>query len=267
MSPPVSQSPAASNGFQNLLLLAIIGLAACAHRVPSLEQEVEQLKHNQVRILRELAELRQSLEAGSAPGKPAQARPRKIDLEGISFRGSPEAPVTIVEFTDYQCPYCRRHAQNTLPQLLERYIETGKLRYGVREFPLEQLHPDAIRLAHAALCAGEQGRYWEMHDRLMATPQQATRKSIAPAAKALEIDEPAFAACIDTQRQADTIRSDVASGVQLGVRGTPFFAIGRTGTDGARQLSIASTLTGAQPFERFAALIDPLVAPAADAGE
>jgi len=253
-------------GTRSAALLAVAIATACTGhaRGPSLEQEVAQLKRNQAELLKRMETLERARRPDAAA---AQASAREIDLAGISFLGDPDAPVTLIEFTDYQCPYCRRHAQQTLPRLRERYVETGQLRYGIREFPIERLHPDAARLSRAALCAGEQGRYWEMHERLMTSPQQATRRSVAPAVQALGLDESDFSACMEGERLDTAIRGDIAAGFHLGVRATPFFAIGRTGQDGATRLSIASTLTGARPFESFVVWIDPLVAPAAGAEE
>jgi protein-disulfide isomerase len=91
------------------------------------------------------------------------------------FKGAPDARVTVVEFSDYQCPFCGRHARETLPKIDETYIKTGKVKYVFRDFPLERIHPNAVKAAEAARCAGESGKYWEMHNRLFGDQKAGAR--------------------------------------------------------------------------------------------
>lgn len=225
---------------------------------PSLDNQVAQLKKNQAQLQKDMAEIKTLLRQQPAtPKRPPTARTENIPLNGISFLGKTDAPITIVEYTDYQCPFCRRHAQNTLPLLLKQYIDTGKVRYGIREFPLQDLHPKAFRLSEAALCAGDQGKYWEMHDRLMNDTAVASDKTAEGGALGLDAEE--FTQCMNTNMHADKIRRDLASGFALGVRGTPYFLMGLTDHEDDKQLHVATTLSGAQPFLRFQSEIERLI--------
>jgi len=167
--------------------------------------------------------------------------------------GDPKAPITIVEFSDYQCPFCLRHYQQTLPQLKEKYIDTGKAKYVFMDFPIDSLHPQARKAAEAAECAGAQGKYWEMHEKLFG--DQASWNGNDKAADVfkqyaagLELDATAFAACLDGDQFANEIAADQQDGADAGVEGTPaFFINGRF-------------VSGAQPIEVFQQLLDQLLA-------
>jgi hypothetical protein len=106
-----------------------------------------------------------------------QALDAVVAIGDAPVKGNPNAKLTLIEFSDYQCPFCRRHAENTLPSLDKEYIATGKVRYVFHDFPLEAIHPQAFKAAEAAHCAGEQQKYWEMHGRLFANQQAWRRRS------------------------------------------------------------------------------------------
>jgi protein-disulfide isomerase len=166
--------------------------------------------------------------------------------------GPASAPVTIVEFSDFQCPYCA-HAAPTLKRIRESYGDRVRLVY--RDFPLS-FHPDAEKAAEAASCAGEQGKFWEMHDRIFERQSRITVADLKGYAGELGLNAAAFAECLDSGRQAAKTRVDFEAGRAIGVTGTPAFLIN------------GRLLTGAQPFDRFAAVIDDELARArrADAG-
>lgn len=154
--------------------------------------------------------------------------------------GTPSAPVTLVEFLDYQCPYCHR-VQGVVDQVLQRY--PGKVRFVHRDFPLDSLHPDAMNAARAARCAGDQGRFWEYHRRLLAEPgHDITNLRLKAAAEGL--DEARFSTCLASTRHDKSIEQALEQGRELGVTGTPTFFI-----NGRR-------LVGVRPPEEFARIID-----------
>ncbi|HYB22256.1 MAG TPA: DsbA family protein [Solirubrobacteraceae bacterium] len=170
-------------------------------------------------------------------------------------RGRVDAPVTMVEFTDYQCPYCRRFQAQTWPLLKHRYIDTGKMRFIVRDFPLE-FHSSAKPAAEAAHCAGEQGRFWPMHEALLRSDMKLDEASLAGEARALGLDLGHFRACVVQAKYAGAIERNAEEASALGVRGTPTFIVGRAtagSLDGER-------FSGALPYEDFAAVIDRLLA-------
>jgi protein-disulfide isomerase len=168
------------------------------------------------------------------------------DAAGI--KGDPNAPVTIVEYSDYQCPFCQRHFAQVLPQL-QQYIDEGKVKYVFKDFPLTQIHPQAPKAAEAARCAGDQEAYWEMHDKLFANQQawsgQANAVDLFKGyAEELGLDAPAFAACLDGNKYQAVVEANLMEGVNFGVRGTPGFFINRI------------PLPGAYPLEAFQQLIE-----------
>jgi len=164
-----------------------------------------------------------------------------VDIpKGAPSTGSEDAPVTIVEFTDYQCPYCHR-AQSTIEKVLARY--SGKVRFVHLDFPLES-HPGAVPAARAARCAGEQGRFWDYHRNLMTRPGALDEKDLESRAAELKLDRATFAACVGSDAHDAGIRQDLQHGEELGVSGTPaYFINGRM-------------ISGARPLEAFTEAID-----------
>ncbi|NIR28738.1 MAG: thioredoxin domain-containing protein, partial [Gammaproteobacteria bacterium] len=208
-------------------LTALIGLAAApaaaqsgAAEIEALKDEVEALRDGQATIQKSLEEILSILEPLKRRTQAQKFTPRDIELAGAASRGAAEAPVTLVEFTDYQCPFCRRHFFQTLPQIEREFVSSGKLRYVVKEFPIPSLHPQATKASEGALCAGEQGAYWAMHDAIFKAPKQVAPEQLADTAAGLGLDAAAFAACLEDGRYAARVRADMAAGRALGVRGT-----------------------------------------------
>ena len=159
---------------------------------------------------------------------------------GAPSTGPADAAVTIVEFTDYQCPYCHR-AQGVIDQVLSRYA--GKVRFVHLDFPLDG-HPGAVPAARAARCAGEQGQFWEYHRSLMTAPGTLDEADLKGRASALKLNADAFGSCLSSGRHDDAIHASFRQGEELGVTGTPaYFVNGRM-------------LSGARPVEAFTELID-----------
>ena len=155
--------------------------------------------------------------------------------------GPANAPVTLVEFSDFQCPFCQR-VSPTLKQVRAQYGD--KVRIVWKDFPLTQIHPQAFKAGEAAHCAGEQGKYWEYHDRLFANQQALQAADLKRHAADLGIDAAKFDACLDSSKYAERVRDGVAQGSQLGVNSTPTIYIN------------GRMLSGAQPYEAFATIID-----------
>jgi len=180
----------------------------------------------------------------------------KVLLDDDPVKGNPNAPVTIVEFSDFQCPFCSRFFTQTLPALQENYIDTGKIKLVYRDFPLDSLHPNA-RPAHiAAECADEQGKFWEYHDVLFEKQSEWDRLSSADLSSQLNqyatsmgLESASFDSCLSSQSMADEVNADYLQAVQYGATGTPTFFIGN-------EKSGFIKLVGAQPYSAFQAAID-----------
>jgi protein-disulfide isomerase len=165
----------------------------------------------------------------------------EVSAEDAPVKGPVDAPITIVEFSDFQCSYCRR-VLHVLDQLLERYPDKVKLAF--RDFPIVNIHPHAQKAAEAAHCAAEQGKFWEFHDLLFEKQEAIATTNFADHAKALGLEITTFQACLDSRKHQEKVERNYAAGVKAGVSGTPaFFINGRP-------------LSGAQPFEAFKAVID-----------
>jgi protein-disulfide isomerase len=251
-----------------LRIAAALGLALsplfpvqAADELTPLVQDIDFLKQGQTEILKQLQELRRLLEDRSAPAKPVERGFQPVDLEFATapVQGDRGAPVVLVEFTDYQCPFCKRHSTTVMAQIEQSYVATGKLRYVVREFPIGSLHPQAPKAAEAALCAGEQGRYWEMHQHLFRNAHLLDPASLTQHAQTLGLDRTKFDACMVASRYSDQIRADFDAGTKAGVRGTPSFFIGLADPKNPSKLRATHFISGAQPYEAFQRAIDALL--------
>lgn len=164
-----------------------------------------------------------------------------VSAEGAYTQGPKDAPVTIVEFSDFQCPFCSRVVA-TLKDVMRLYPRQVRLAF--RDFPIVSLHPNAPKVAEAARCAGEQGKFWEYHDLLFASQAQTTTADFKRFAEQLKLDAASFTECLDSEKHAAAVASDVQEGTRLGITGTPtFFINGRL-------------VVGALPLEMFQRLIE-----------
>ncbi|MDE2058671.1 MAG: thioredoxin domain-containing protein [candidate division NC10 bacterium] len=164
-----------------------------------------------------------------------------VSAEGAFAQGPKSAPVTIVEFSDFQCPFCSRVVP-TLKEMVRLYPRQVRLAF--RDFPIVSLHPKAPKAAEAARCAGEQGKFWEYHDRLFESQAQATTADFKRFAEQLKLNPSRFATCLDSGKHAGAVAADIQEGSRLGITGTPtFFINGRL-------------VVGALPLETFQKIID-----------
>ena len=164
----------------------------------------------------------------------------EVEAEGFPAVGPEDAPVTIVEFSDFECPFCARVVP-TLERIKEEYGD--KVRLVFRQFPLS-IHANAQKAAEASLCAADQGKFWEMHDLMFEEQKQLTVADLKAKAERLELDAEQFNECLDSGKYADEVRADMAAGQQAGVTGTPaMFINGRL-------------VSGAVPYEQVAEIID-----------
>jgi protein-disulfide isomerase len=189
-----------------------------------------------------------------------QGVPAGFTPEGHAFVGAADAPVTLEEWNDYACPFCQRYARDVAPQLLADYVRPGRLRIVLRDLPLDKLHPTAKAAHVAARCAGEQGadRYWALHDLLFArqgewAPLPDPAQFLTTAAAGLGVNVERYRACVDRGEAASAVGRDLAEARDKGYHSTPAFRL----LSGGRELA---RIEGAQPLERFAQVIDALLA-------
>lgn len=237
--------------------------ASTKDEVLALQKEVEELKQGQDSMKSELSAIRKLLEEGSRPQaqKPAPKPFEPVDLtvSNAPYMGENTARVTLIEYSDYQCPYCKRHFLNTMPALKENYIDTGKLKFIMREFPLTSIHPQAVVASMAALCAKDQGNYWGMHDILFANQKKLDSESIKSYGETIGLDQVQFLACMDDGKYRDRVQKDLEEGQGLGIRGTPSFAIGLTDPNDSGKVKVMKVIRGAAKYESFASEIEGML--------
>jgi len=187
-------------------------------------------------ILEELRGIRKLLEGidkkgvAQAPVRSPVPTTAKVSIKGSESLGSPDAPVTVVEFSDYQCPHCRKFAQKIFPKLKEQLVDTGKVRWVARDLPLP-FHKNARKAAQAAHCAGEQGKYWEMRDALFDHATKLKEEDLPGYAQAIGLDGAAFESCLASDRYFAEIDQSVQDAGAVRITGTPTFVVGKAAND------------------------------------
>jgi protein-disulfide isomerase len=258
-----------------LILTSAVPALAQAPSMPSpadpqdIRQELTALREAQQAIAAEVTAIRTMLEqamgprpapaAGGAVAAGAGAQP--LTIAGRPSRGNPRAKVTVVEYSDYECPYCGQYVADVYGQIDRDYIKTNKINYVFKNYPITQLHPASIKAHKAAACAGDQGRYWEMHDKLFADQRNFNLDRFVEHASMLKLDAVAFRACLESTKHEDVIQQDVLEAQNGGVQGTPVFVFALTDPNG-KQITPARVLVGAQPYAAFKDAIDAMLAQA-----
>jgi protein-disulfide isomerase len=248
--------------FAGLLLLGLVVLAGCGTAAaPQPTRSVVEARQTSVAIEAQptLAPLPTSANAGQPVPTTPVLQPTAAASSGSALQvsaddpraiGDPNAPVTMIEYTDYECPFCRSFFLETRPQIIEQYVETGVVRLVVRDFPLVDIHPSALLGSTASLCAAEQGEFFAMYEMLFATHQiewggvpRRDRDVMIEFAAGLNLDETAFVACLDDPASEQQIMDEMQAAMQLGINSTPNFLVN------------GRLLRGAQPFRVFEDLI------------
>ena len=226
--------------------------------IKALKNEIQSVKAGQEAIQKQLQEITTLLKTRPVAGAP---RDIVLDISGAPVKGEQNAKVVLVEFSDFQCPFCSRFARDTMTQVQTDYVSTGKIKYVFSDFPLESIHPFAFKAAEAASCAGEQGRFWEMHDRLFANQTALKPEDLPQHADAVGLDKTKFQQCLDGQLRAPSIRKSMAQAGNAGVSSTPTIMVG-VAQPNSSKVKVLRVLKGAQPFAAVKdALDNALIAP------
>lgn len=217
--------------------------------VQKLRGDVETMKGNIEKIVQFLQQVQ------SPQGNPEAA---KLSIAGAPVLGRADAPVTIIEFSDFECPFCQSFFASTLPQIRRDYIDTGKVRYVLMDFPLDRVHRKARKAAEAAHCSAEQGKFWEMHDILFAQKGQLDDSLYGGYAKGLGLNTADFNSCLASGRHAGKIDKSMAGAVSIGIRVTPSFIVSLTAPGDI--VSGGAIITGAQPYDEYRTAIEQALA-------
>jgi protein-disulfide isomerase len=234
----------------------------------TLKEQITILSTQQKQILDQLNALKQLIASQPAAAAPAPSAaptppplPASLPLTGLPMEGDNNAHVAVIEYTDFECPFCRRYAADTYPQIYANYVKTGKIRYYYHDFPLG-FHAHAMPNAQAAHCAAEQGKFWEMHDVEFTDPLAASDDDLMTKAKSIGLDTDKFAACLKSQKFTNDIQDSINEGNKIGVNATPTFYIGTVAADGS-VVNVDKQVLGAEPYDNFKSAIDAELAPKA----
>jgi protein-disulfide isomerase len=249
-------------------------LAQSPTDLDAIKQELRSLREAQEAAAKDVEAIRTMLQqamgprpAGSPPGAPPTgATPAKpgaaLHVVGRPSKGNPHASVTVLEYSDYGCPYCGQYVADVYRQIDRDYIKTNKINYVFKNYPIAQLHPTSINAHKAAACAGDQGQYWEMHDKLFTDQRNFTLDRFVESAGTLKLDAAAFRACVASTKHDDLIQQDIDEARAGGVQGTPVFVLALTDPNG-QAVTPTRVIVGAQPYAAFTEAIDALLAQAA----
>ncbi len=218
--------------------------------------QLSEMRQAQSELAKQVAALQTQLATLGSGGAALPAAAFDLTDATLPMLGNADAQVAIVEFSDFECPFCRRHQANTVPSLVDKYVQTGDVKYVFVDFPLS-FHAQAEPAAIAAACANEQGGFWPMHDQLFASQATLGPATYRKLAADLKFDTATFERCIANPATKSRVAKHVALGEAVGVSGTPAFLIGRI-QDG--KLVDGVSVSGAQPLSAFERVLTPLLA-------
>ena len=243
LSPPIEQNP--------------------AEELAALKREVQALREQQAQMQRELQAIKSFLQSLMQPRQTQEPEVpgligSTIPVQDEPWMGSPNARVTIVEISDYHCPFCKRHTQQVFPQISAEYVQSGKARYVFVDYPIAQLHPNAARSHEAAACAAEQGKFWQMHASIFGSPPAKEDSVLTAQAQKVGLDTAKFTACLTSGRYKDAVKESASRIEKMGIAGTPMTVIGITPAPG-QPMKIVKYVYGARPFADFKSAIDAVL--------
>lgn len=255
-------APRRRAGFAPVFLLAAACSSICCAQTPpgneALQKQIDELRQQQEATQKELSELKELLEPVTSQ-LPQPFKPQDVTIAGSPMMGQADAPVTMIEFSDLQCPYCMKYYKETFPSIVKEFVKTNKLRYVVREFPLAQIHPRAQAASRAEVCAISQNKYWEIRDQIFNNRDKLSDDDLAGYAKASGLDMEKWKSCLGTDLYTTKVDTDLKAGQALGVSGTPGFVLGLTDPTHLDKILATKLIEGAYPFEAFQKTIQDLL--------
>ena len=226
----------------------------------ALRKELDLLRERLIALQKEVDALKAQRPATPTSATAAQSNDFVLNLSKAPIRGAEAARVTLVEVSDFECPFCGRYFIQTAPQVVKRYVDAGKIRHAFVHMPLAS-HKYAFKAAEAAACAADQGKFWEMHDRLFSNQGPGLAPGLLPD-KGIQVglaNQDQYKGCLESSKHAADVRADMAMVQQHGVTATPTFFLG-TLDPKTRQLKVARRIVGAKAFAVFQQSLDELLA-------
>jgi protein-disulfide isomerase len=243
---------------------AISGQSAADYQ--ALRKEMDLLRERLAALQKEVNELK-AQRAATPPAATTKAAPAAavmpvdnvvMNLAKAPMRGSDSARVALVEVSDFECPFCARYSMQTSAQVVREFVQTGKIRYAFVHLPIAS-HRNAFKASEAAMCAGDQGKFWEMRDRLFANQSALALPRLPESAIAVGLRMDTFNSCLSSARHAPQIQADMAMASRFGVRATPTFFIGSIDPR-TRTFTATHKIVGAKAFPVFKGALDAAVA-------
>jgi protein-disulfide isomerase len=233
------------------IILIIIGMQCICFSQQSptnMEKDIEELKKGQQAIRNDLQLIKALLQKTNPVPAEINVRDMQFDIGSTAIRDTGTSGLIMVEFSDYQCPFCGRYARETFPQIMKEYVDSGKIGYAVMDYPLAS-HKLAPKAAEASHCAQEQGKFWEMHTQLMS--RQDSLDNLLLSATSANLNIPQFEACLHGNKYTERVTRNLSLAAKLGITGVPAFVFARKDPSDPQKLKAISVLKGAQPLAAF----------------
>ena len=241
--------------FNKLIIITIITIGVAAFFAGTYTSNLNSDQVSEKELNDAIAKLELKILQNQLPTK-QQSPPLKISEDNDPIIGNMDAEITIIEFSDFQCPFCARFHVQTLPTIMDEYINKGTVKLVFRDFPIQSIHPNALPASVAAECANEQGKFKEMHDLLFENQREWNNQNTNDVistfnqyASKMNLEEEKFDSCLRNGKYIEEIQKDLDDGRAYGISGTPGFFVGND------QIGFIE-LKGAQPFENFKKVID-----------
>jgi protein-disulfide isomerase len=244
-----------------LVCLIFVSTTVGAQKKTSTDDRLQAIEDALRSLSAQIADLNSKFRAPQPPPPPPSVEtipPTDVSLAGVPRKGALAAKVVLIEFSDFECPFCGQHARGAYAQIQQQYVSNGKIQYAFRNFPLEQLHPAAKQAAEAAACANEQGKFWAMHDKLFLNQRALQLPSLHEYAESIQVDGGKFDTCMSNHQMADRVSGDLAEARRLGLSATPAFVIGELQPNGS--VRVTKRIVGAHPMEVFQLGLDEQLA-------
>ena len=256
--PPTSLSTRLGTAAGAILLIVAATLwYDDTRQIAQLSREVATIKETQQQLGAAIAKL-QPGRGNPAEAPAARSVGQTINVIGAPAKGGDQAMVTLIEFSDYECPFCVRHFTQTMPQIEAAYIATGKIRYVFRDLPIDELHPQSIQAHVAARCAGDQHKFWDLHVKLFSKAGTHQPADLEARAREAGLDLNAFRSCVASNRYPAIVHGAVADLARLTDPSTPTFFLGVRDLK-TQDVKITKQISGAVPFGDFQAAIDEAI--------
>jgi protein-disulfide isomerase len=237
-----------------VLVFAILVVSAHSARAQNADERLSALSESIRELGRKVDELDRLLRSMLPPSPVEDVTPVRLSIAESPFLGSMTASLVVVEFSDFQCPFCGQHFRATLPQLRRQLVDTGQIQYVFKNFPLLDIHPQAHGAAVAGLCAHRQSAFWKMHDTLFEHQDQLSAEALDAHAQSLGLDKNRFQECSKDPAVRRVVERDMEEAKALGMTGTPTFLVGRIETPGT--VTVLKRVTGAHPLTVLAAAVE-----------